>query len=99
MRFSTANKISLLCLLGLAAEIILSYYTFSSYAFYMAGEGVNYASPGVYAGPAGTLAKAFYVIMGLTLAGVILPLIIAGGTWLFQSFTRTREKNPPNPKQ
>jgi len=98
MSFSTAFQISLVCLLGLGSELILSYFIFSSYAFYMAGEGANYASAQVYSGPAGTLARVFYILMGITATGVILPLVIASGTWLYRAqFKPKGEKAPSSP--
>jgi hypothetical protein len=84
--------------MGLGAEVILSYFIFSSYAFYMTGEGNNYASPQVYSGPAGTLARVFYFLLGLTVTCVILPPVIAAGTWLYRAqFKPKGEKAPSSP--
>ena len=100
MSFSMAFKFSLLFLLGLGVEVILSYFIFSSYAFYMTGEGENYASPQVYSGPAGTLAKVFYGLMGLTVAGVIIPPVIAAGTWILGTYRqRFKGKTDPPPPE
>jgi hypothetical protein len=85
MSFSTALKISLICLLALAAEMVLSYFLFSNYAFYLAGEGGgSYSSPEAYTGPMGPLAKTFYGLMGITGAVALLAPMVAAGTWLLR---------------
>ena len=99
MSFSTAFQISLVCLIGLGSEVILSYFIFTSYAFYIAGEGGNYASAYVYSGPAGTLARVFYVLMGTTATGVILPLVIAAGTWLYRAQFKPKREKPASPSK
>ncbi len=82
MSFSTAFKISLICLLALAAEMVLSYFIFSSYAFYLAEEGGIYSSREAYTGPMGPLAKTFYGLMAFTGAVALLAPTVAAGTWL-----------------
>ena len=94
MSFSTAYKISLICLLALAMEAILSYFIFSSFAFYMAGEGSNYASPRAYSGPAGTTARFFYLVMGATVGGAVLAPLIALGTWALGQVRKPKGRNP-----
>jgi hypothetical protein len=76
MRFSTALKISGVCLVALGAELVLAYFIFSNYAFSLAETG-QYAMREAYTtGPMGTLAKAFYGIFAITIAiGVGAPLI------------------------
>ncbi len=76
MKFSTALKISGVCLLALAAEVLLSYQIYSNYAFTLAETG-QYNMPEAYStGPLGTLAKVFYAIFGVTLAiGIGAPLL------------------------
>jgi len=65
----------------------------------MTGEGANYASAQVYSGPAGTLARVFYVLMGVTATGVILPPVIAAGTRLYQAQFKPKRKKSSSPSK
>lgn len=77
MTFSTAWKITGICLIALAAEAVLAYFLFSNYAFSLAETG-QYANAEAYAsGPMGNLATLFYVMFGLTIAAAMGSLLTA----------------------
>ena len=76
MKFSTALKISGVCLLALAAEVLLSYQIYSNYAFTLAETGQYSAQEAYSTGPMATVAQVFYGIFGVTLAiGIGAPLV------------------------
>ncbi|GEM_PF-2032080 len=76
MRFSTAIKISGVCLLALGVELIMAYFIFSNYAFSLAETGQYSMREAYTTGPMGTLAKAFYGVFALTIViGIGAPLI------------------------
>ena len=76
MGFSTALKISGLCLLALGMELITAYFIFSNYAFSLAETGQYTMREAYTTGPMGTLAKIFYGVFAITLAiGMGAPLI------------------------
>ena len=75
MKLSTAWKISGMCLFALAAEAILSYFLFSSYAFSLAETGQYTMAEAYSSGPMGNLANLFYIMFGMTVfIGVATPL-------------------------
>ncbi len=76
IKFSTAIKITGLCLLALGMELIAAYFIFSNYAFSLAKTGQYPMREAYTTGPMGTLAKAFYGVFAITIAiGVGAPLI------------------------
>lgn len=76
MTLLTAFKISGMCLGALAAEAVLAYYLFSNFAYELAEQGQYGVREAYIGGPAGAMAKVFYVVFGVTLlAAVAVPLI------------------------
>jgi len=72
----TAFKISGLCLGAFAAEAVLAYYLFANFAYELADQGQYGVREAFTEGPAGAMAKIFYVVFGVTLlAAVATPLI------------------------
>lgn len=80
--FSTALKISGVCLLALGAEAILAYYMFSNYAFSLAESGQYSMAEAYTSGPMSNLARLFYILFGLTITVAMGSLLVALMTWL-----------------
>lgn len=77
MTFATASKISGVCLLALAAEILAAYFLFSNYVYDLAQTG-GYTVQEAYAtGPIAPAADVFYLLFGVTSAAALVPLAIA----------------------
>jgi hypothetical protein len=94
MTFATASKISGVCLLALAAEVLAAYFLFSNYAYDLARTGA-YTIGEAYAeglsGPIASAAKVFYVLFATTAAASLVALLVAAGTY---AFTRRRAPDP-----
>ncbi len=81
MTFTTAFKISGVCLLALAAEALAAYFLFSNYAYDLAQSGtytVREAYTEGLSGPMASAAKVFYGLFSATaMAALVAPLIAA----------------------
>ncbi len=102
MTFATASKISGVCLLALAAEVLAAYFLFSNYAYDLARTGA-YSISEAYAeglsGPIASAAKVFYVLFAVTAAAALVAPVIAAASF---AFTRRRAlggsaSGPPSP--
>lgn len=85
MTFATASKITGVCLLALAAEIVAAYFLFSNYVYDLAQTG-GYTVQDAYAtGPIAPAANVFYLLFGVTLAAAVVPLAIASVSFALTS--------------
>lgn len=91
MTFATAAKISGVCLLALAAEVLAAYFLFSNFAYDLARTGEYTLEEAYTKGPVGPAAKVFYVLFAVTAAGALLAPLIAAVTF---PFTRRRPRGP-----
>jgi hypothetical protein len=87
MTFSTAAKISSVCLLALAAEVLAAYFLFSNFAYDLARTGEYTIEEAYTQGPVGPVAKVFYVLFVVTAAAALVAPLIAAATY---PFTRRR---------
>jgi hypothetical protein len=92
MTFATALKISVTCLVALAAEAVLAYYLFSNFAYELADSGQYSAAESYAAGPMGTLARIFYGVFGVTAAAGLLAPLVAAVSWIARG-------RPPQPSR
>lgn len=91
MTFTTAFKISGVCLLALAAEALAAYFLFSNYAYDLAQTGEYTLREAYTEGPIGPPAKVFYVVLGVTAAAALLAPLIAV---MSLPFTRRHAPDP-----
>jgi hypothetical protein len=77
MTFSTAFKVSGVFLLALGAELLAAYFLFSNYAYDLAKTGEYTVEEAYTAGPIGSTATMFYVLLGVTLFAACVPPVIA----------------------
>jgi hypothetical protein len=91
MTFSTASKISGVCLLALAAELLAAYFLFSNFAYDLAHTGEYTVEEAYTKGPMGPVANVFYVLFGVTAAGALVAPLIAAVSF---PFTRRRARAP-----
>lgn len=101
MTFATAFKISGVCLLALAAEVLAAYFLFSNYAYDLAQTG-TYTIREAYSegltGPIASAAKVFYVLVGVTAAAALLaPLIAAASLPFARDWAQSAEREASNP--
>jgi hypothetical protein len=83
MTFSTAFKISGVCVLALAAEVLAAYFLFSNFVYDLARTG-DYTIVEAYAqGPVGPAADVFYGLFAVTAAGAIGAPLIAAASFPF----------------
>jgi hypothetical protein len=86
MTFATAFKISGVCLLALAAEVLAAYFLFSNYAYDLAQTGtytIREAYTEGLTGPIASAARVFYVLVGVTAAAALLAPLIAAASLPF----------------
>jgi len=84
MTFSTASKISGVCLLALAAEVLAAYFLFSNFAYDLARTGEYTIEEAYVQGPLGPVVEVFYVLFGVTAAGALGAPLIAALTFPFR---------------
>jgi hypothetical protein len=78
MTFSTASKISGVCLLALAAEVLAAYFLFSNYVYDVAQTGAYTVRELYMNGPIAPAVDVFYVLFAVTgAAALVAPLIAA----------------------
>lgn len=96
MKFSLALKILAFCFFAFLAEAFLAYFIWYNYAFGLAETG-GYSNPERYTtGPMANMAKAFYVLFGLTAAmGLGAPLI----SLLSMAFRSKNIPKKPTPEE
>ena len=90
MTFAAAAKISGVCLLALAAEVLAAYFLFSNFAYDLARTGEYTIEEAYMQGPVGPVARVFYVLFVVTATGALVPLLIAAVTF---PFTRGRSRD------
>jgi hypothetical protein len=91
MTFSTAAKLSGVCLLALAAEVLAAYFLFSNFAYDLARTGEYTIEEAYTQGPVGPVVKVFYVLFGVTAAGALAAPLIAAVSF---PLTRGRARGP-----
>jgi hypothetical protein len=81
MTFSTASKISGVCLLALAAEVLAAYFLFSNYVYDVAQTGAYTVQELYMNGPIAPAVRVFYVLFAVTgAAALVAPLIAAASS-------------------
>ena len=99
MKFITALKISAVCLVALAVEMVLAYFIWSDYAFSLVESGQYTASESYSQGPMKTLARIFYGIFGVTLAVGLGAQVFSLLSLPFSDRSRPQDPSdsPPSP--
>ncbi len=83
MTFSTASKISGVCLLALAAEVLAAYFLFSNYVYDAAQTGTATIQELYLNGPVPPAVSVFYVLFAVTAAAALVAPLIAAVSYAF----------------
>lgn len=96
MTFATASKISGVCLLALAAEVLAAYFLFSNYVYDLAQTGSYTVQEAYTTGPIGPAADLFYLLFAVTAAAAVTAPLIAAVSYAFtRGHTRAGSDESP----
>lgn len=83
MTFSTASKISGVCLLALVAEVLAAYFLFSNYVYDVAQTGTDTIQELYMNGPTAPAVRVFYVLFAVTGAAALVAPVLAAVSLAF----------------
>lgn len=83
MTFSSAAKISGVCLLALAAEVLAAYFLFSNYVYDAARTGTDTIQDLYIHGPIAPAVRVFYVLFAVTGAAALVAPVLAAVSFAF----------------
>lgn len=83
MTYSTASKISGVCLLALAAEVLAAYFLFSNYVYDVAQTGTYTVQELYMNAPIAPAVDVFYVLFAVTGAAALVAPLIAAVSFVF----------------